>query len=178
MDLMTSIRERRSVRQFTPEPLSESDLNILLEAVKWAPSWANTQVWEVVAVRDQEVKDRLSGLLERNSAQKAAAAAPVVLALAAKKGVSGCYNGSPITDKGDWLMFDMGLATQNLCLAAHSLGLGTVIVGFFDAAKAKEILNIPEEYDITVLVPVGHPAKTPKAPKRREIQEFTHMNGF
>ncbi len=178
MDLMTGIRERRSVRQFTPEPVSESDLRTLLEAVRWAPSWANTQVWEVVVVRDQEAKDRLSGLLARNSAQKATASAPVVLALAAKKKISGFYNGAATTDKGDWLMFDLGLATQNLCLAAHSLGLGTVIVGFFEAGRAKEILNIPEEYDITVLVPVGHPAKTPRAPQRREIEEFTHTNGF
>ena len=178
MDLMTGIRERRSVRKFTAEPVEDKDLRILLEAIRWTPSWANTQVWEVILVREKAVKDRLSKLLNRNSAQKAVADAPLVFALAAKKGLSGFYGGKAVTDKGDWLMFDLGLAAQNLCLAAHSLGLGSVVVGLFEAEKAKEILNIPEGYDITVLVPVGHPAKTPSAPKRREIEEFTHTNGF
>ncbi len=178
MDLMTAIKERRSVRKFTPEPVGESDIQTLLEAVRWAPSWANTQVWEVVVVRDDAVKKELSLLLDRNPAQRTTAAAPLVFALAARRNVSGCYNGMTTTDKGDWFMFDMGLATQNLCLAAHSLGLGSVIVGLFDAQKAREILNLPEGYDITALVPVGHPAHKPKPPKRREAQEFTHTNGF
>ena len=178
MDLMKGIRERRSVRKFTADPVEESDIQTLLEAVRWAPSWANTQVWEVIVIRDDEIKKRLSLLLERNPAQKAIVAAPVVMALAAKRGSSGYYKEKVTTDKGDWFMFDLGIATQNLCLAAHSLGLGSVIVGLFDAGKAREILKIPEGYDITALVPIGHPAHSPKAPKRREVADFTHTDGF
>ena len=175
---MEAIKGRRSVRKFTPEPVGESDLQTLLEAVRWSPSWANTQAWEVIVVRDDAVKEKLSGLLNRNPAQRTTATAPLVLAMVAKKESSGYYNGVATTEKGDWLMFDLGLATQNLCLAAHSLGLGTVIVGLFDATKARDILGIPEGYDITALVPVGHPNHEPKAPKRKTVEEFTHTNGF
>jgi len=178
VELMEAIKERRSVRKFTEEPVSDKDLKVILEAVRWAPSWANSQVWEVIVVRNASVKKELSLLLDRNPAQRITASASIVLALAAKRNVSGCYNGMTTTDKGDWFMFDMGIATQNLCLAAHDLGLGTVIVGLFDAQKAREILKIPEGFDITVLVPLGHPAHSPKLPKRREIEEFTHTNGF
>ena len=75
-------------------------------------------------------------------------------------------------------MFDLGLATQNLCLMAHCLGLGTVIVGSFKHGEAKEILNVPAGYELVVLIPMGYSAKTPSTPKRREIKEFTHYNMF
>ncbi len=61
---------------------------------------------------------------------------------------------------------------------AHHLGLGTVIVGLFDHDRAKEILNVPADYELVVLIPMGYPAKTPSAPKRREIEEFTHYDKF
>jgi nitroreductase len=75
-------------------------------------------------------------------------------------------------------MFDLGLATQNLCLAAHSLGLATVIVGLFDHDKAKAILEMPEGYELPVLIPIGYPAQDVKPPKRKEIREFTHYDTF
>ena len=75
-------------------------------------------------------------------------------------------------------MFDLGLFTQTLCLAAHNLGLGTVIVGLFDHDKAKNIVKVPDGYELVVLIPLGYPAKISSAPKRREIGEFVHHNTF
>jgi len=75
-------------------------------------------------------------------------------------------------------MFDIGLATQNLCLAAHHLNLGTVIVGLFDQDTAKEILQVPDGYEVVTLIPVGYPAKEGRAPDRREMSEFVHHDTF
>lgn len=75
-------------------------------------------------------------------------------------------------------MFDLGLATQSLCLTAYSLGLGTVIVGALDHDKAKEVLGVGEGYEVAALIPVGYPARDSGAPKRREIGEFTHYERF
>jgi nitroreductase len=75
-------------------------------------------------------------------------------------------------------MFDLGLATQNLCLTAHELGLGTVIVGLLDHDKAKSVLHVPDTHEVVVLIPLGYPAKSPSAPKRKEISEFTHYETF
>ena len=75
-------------------------------------------------------------------------------------------------------MFDLGIVTQNICLTAHSLGLGTVIVGLFDHESAQKIINVPDGHELVALLPMGYPAKTPKAPKRKEISEFTHQNTF
>jgi nitroreductase len=75
-------------------------------------------------------------------------------------------------------MFDLGIVTQSVCLAAHNLGLGTVIVGSIDHDKAKEVLGVGEGYELVALIPVGYPAKDSTAPKRREISEFTHYEKF
>ena len=75
-------------------------------------------------------------------------------------------------------MFDLGIACENLCLAAHSLGLATVMVGLFDQDRAKDILQVPAGYELVVLIPLGYPAGETSTPKRREVAEFTHNNTF
>jgi nitroreductase len=176
---MKLIKGRRSIRKFEPKEVPEALLDQLFEAVRWTPSWANTQCWELIVVRSLETKQKLQETISRrNPATRAMVHAPVVLALCGKRESAGYYHGQVTTKFGDWLMFDLGLATQNLCLAAHSLGLGTVIVGYFDHDRAKDILAVPAGYEIVVLIPLGYPAKEPGAPRRREAQEFVHIDKF
>jgi len=178
-DFMDIIKERRSLRRYEEKDIPDEVLNKVLEAVQWAPSWTNTQVWEVVVVKDPAIKSALSETLtEWNPARKSVAGAPVVLAMCGKLGSSGFYKGQPTTKLGDWYMYDLGLASQNLCLAAHGLGLGTVIVGAYDVAQAEKVLGVPEGYALVSLIPVGYPSKGASAPKRREISEFTHKDKF
>ena len=179
-DLMKIIRERRSVRKYEERDVPEEALNTLLEAVRWSPSWANTQCWEIVVVRDRAVKEQLQATLppKGNPAAGAMVQAPVVLVLCAKLKSSGFYKGEVTTKFGEWFMFDLGIACQSLCLAAHALGLGTVVVGLFDHDKAKRVLQVPESHELVVMVPLGFPAKVSAAPNRREIGEFRHENSF
>ncbi len=178
-DFMEIVRERRSIRKYEEKDVSEETLNQILEAVRWSPSWANVQPWEIVVIRDQAMKQNIQETIgPKNPATKAIAAAPVLLALCGKKGTSGYYNGQVTTKFGDWFMFDLGIATQTLCLTAHNLGLGTVIVGLFDHDKVNRLLNAPEGYETAVLIPLGYPAKISNAPKRKEISEFTHRETF
>jgi nitroreductase len=178
-DLMSVIKGRRSIRRFLDKPVPDKDLQQILEAVQWSPSWNNTQCWEIIVVKDREMKERLCKTLSPgNPARKGLSDAPVVLAICGKAGSSGYHGGEAITKLGDWFMFDLGLATQSLCLAAHSLGLGTVIVGALDHDKAKEVLGVGEGYELLALIPVGYPARDSAAPKRRETSEFTHYERF
>ena len=116
-----------------------------------------------------------------NPARKAIFNAPVLLVLCGKMKIPDTYRkDKDITTKfGDWwFMFHLGSAAQNLCLAAHALGLGTVMVGFFDHDRAKEILEVPEGYEVVLMTPLGYPDKVPKAPPRRPIGEFSHSESF
>jgi len=81
-DFMEIIKGRRSIRRYQEREIPEDALNEVLEAVRWAPSWANTQCWEVVVVKDSTIKRRLQETLSPgNPATKAMVEAPVVITL-------------------------------------------------------------------------------------------------
>jgi nitroreductase len=179
MSLFETIKNRRSIRKFEDKDIPDDLMNTLFETVQWAPSWANTQCTEIIVVKDAEKKAQLQECIApKNPATKAIGNAPVVIAFCGKKNQSGYYNGVVSTRFGDWLMYDLGLATQNLCLAAHELGLATVIVGLFDHDRVEKVLQLPDNYSLVTLVPVGFPAKNPSPPKRKSIGELVHYETF
>ena len=179
MDLMDAIKERRTIRKYKPDPVPEEALKAVMEAVRWAPSWANTQCWEVIAVQDLKVRSELAEALPKgNPALSSMTDAPLLLILCGKKGISGYYRGQVATVRGDWLMLDVGLATQNLCLAAYSLGLGTVIIGLFDHKKVEAILGVPQDVEVVAMTPLGYPSTGGSAPKRKELSEFVFYEKY
>ncbi len=179
MDLMEAIKGRRSIRKYKPDSVSEEALQKIMEAVRWAPSWANTQCWEVILVKDPKMKSELATVLSNtNPAFSSMTEAPLVIVLCGKKGVSGFKKGEATTVKGDWLMFDTGIAMQTLCLTAHSLGLGTVVVGNFNHKKAEEILGVPQNVEVVAITPLGYPTTEGSAPKRKETFEFIFYDKY
>lgn len=179
METRECIKSRRSIRRFTEQMISDELLIELLEAIRWSPSWGNTQTWEVVVVKDQATKEKLSECIPAsNPACKGVAQAPVVIAVCGKLGSSGYKKGEVLTDKGDWYMFDAGIACQNLCLAAHDLGLGSVHVGTLNHKVVDEILGLPADIKSLELIPVGYPAKEALAPPRKELGNFVYMERY
>ena len=179
MDLMQAIKERRSIRKYKPDPVPEQALRTVLEAVQWTPSWANTQCWEIIMVTDPKIKSELAATLPKgNPAIPSMTQAPLIIVLCGKKGTSGYYKGEVTTDKGDWLMFDTGLAMQSLCLASHALGLGTVVIGLMDHKKAAQILSVPGDIEVVAMTPLGYPVTSGGTSKRKEIGEFVSYDTF
>lgn len=180
METQQCITQRRSVRRFTDQNVSNEQLQTLMQAAQIAPSWANTQCWEFIIVRDQAIKEKLAETMpETNPARKATLNAPVVLVACGKLGSSGFYKGNTATSKGDnWYLYDVGLATQNISLAAHDMGLGSVILGLFDADAAGKVLNLPDSVKVVTLMPLGVPAKESKAPPRKPLCEFVFKDTY
>ncbi len=179
MELLDQIKARRTVRKYKKDPVREEDLQKVLEAARWAPSWANTQCWEYVVVKDPKVKGEIAEAFSKgNPIVPALTEAPVVLVACGQLKKAGYFRDKAATEKGDWFMFDVALSLENLILAAHSLGLGTAIVGAFDAKKVTAALGIPENVAVMAITPLGYPAEIPPAPKRKEIKEFVHFDKF
>jgi nitroreductase len=190
MELMEAIKGRRSIRKYRAEPVPEEALQTVLEAARLAPSWANTQCWRLVVVRDKETRSKLADTLKGsrpgkpNPATEAVRTVPIVIAACAERGVSGFYKDEsgqilPATDKGDfWYMFDVALAMQNMSLAAHAIGLGTVHTGLLDAVAAAKILGVPENVVVVELLPLGWPDEEPAARPRKEINEFVFFEKY
>lgn len=178
-DIMKVILDRRSIRRYHEKDIPNDVLNKLFEAVRWAPSWANSQCWHLVVIKDIAIKKKIQQCISsRNPSSLAIVSAPVLLVVCGQLKKSGYYNNDYPTKFGDWFMYDLGLATQNLCLAAHDAGLGTVIVGLFDHDKVGDIINLPADHEALVLIPLGYPDHEPSPPKRREQQEFVHYDTF
>ena len=185
METMEALKERRSVRKYKPDPVSDEALTTILEAARWAPSWANTQCWKFIVVRDPATKEKLARALrwtvpdKENPATPAFSNAPVVVVACAQRGRAGFYKGEHLTDKGDyWFMFDVALAMQNLALAAHSIGLGTVHVGLFDAKEVAKLLNVPDDVAVVEMTPLGYPDEQPPAPRRKELAEIVFQEKY
>ena len=186
MEVMEAIKGRRSIRNYTSRPVDDKTLEIILEAARQAPSWANTQCWRFILVRDKKVKDKLIDTLIRlpnrpNPAARAVKETPVTIVACAelrKSGYSFREPKKPVTDKGDWYMYDVALAMENLTLAAHGLGLGTVHVGAFDAVKAAEVLEVPEGFAVVSMTPLGYPDEEPDPRPRKEMAEIVFYNKF
>ncbi len=178
MEVLEAIRTRRSIRKYKPDPVDDKTLETVLEAARLAPSWANTQCWRFVVVRDSNIKEQLAGTLIENPATDAIRNAPIVIVACAELGKAGLYHGQYSTDKGDWFMFDVALAMQNLVLAAHSLGLGTVHVGRFDAKRAASVLGVPEGFCVVEMTPLGYPAQEVNPRPRRELAEIVFYDKY
>ena len=177
MEVLEAIRTRRSIRKYKSKPVEAKTLATVLEAARQAPSWANTQCWRFVVVRDGAIKSKLSNTLnETNPTRDAVCNAPLVIVACAEMGKSGHKDGEAVTDKGDWFMFDVALAMQNLVLAAHSLGLGTVYVGRFNAGEVGRILSLPQGYCAVAMTPLGYPDETKEPRPRKELDEIVHYD--
>jgi len=184
MDVFQAIKERRSVRKYKPDAVSDEAVTAVLEAARWAPSWSNTQCWRFIVVRDPETKKKLADALTdladgvENPSAGAIRNAPVVIVACAVLGKSGYYKNEASTDKGDWFMFDVALAMQNLTLAAHAAGLGTVHIGLFDAREMAGILGVPEGVVVVELTPLGYPDEVPGTIPRKELADIVSRDSF
>lgn len=163
-EVLKAIRERRSVLRFRPEPIPEEKLQAVLEAGRWAPSYANSQPWTFIVVQDEEKKRRLGELVDRIALArrgqpaitgKGIGDAPVVIVVAV----------DPWRDPRHFVEAGAA-AAQNMALAAHSLGLASYWAGIYEPgggrraaeAQAKRLLGVPREMHVVALLPIGVPA--------------------
>lgn len=162
----TLIENRWSPRAFSSESVSNEQMEALFEAARLAPSAMNEQPWRFIYAtkEDKEAFDRLgSCLVEGNSWAKNAAALFISIAKTKYD-----FNGS--LNKHAW--HDVGLATGNLLLQATDLGLHIHLMGGFDAAKAQQVLGIPEGCEAVSMGAVGYvgdPESLPEGLKEREL---------
>lgn len=169
------IKERRSIRKFKETPVDHALLEEIIETASYAPSWKHTQISRYIAV-EGSLKDKIAAECTPDYPPNGTiiANAPLLIALTFIKGRSGFErDGSFSTPKGaSWQMFDAGIAAQSFCLAAYDKGLGSVILGIFDEAKAASLLELPENMEVAALIPVGYPDESPAAPKRKPVSDL------
>ena len=174
MDAKTCILTRRSHRQYQPKPVSHDLIEEVISLAAYAPSWKNTQISRYIAIEDPAVRETIAAEYCLPGANNPAIirGCPLLVAQTFVKDRCG-YNrdGTFTTDREDgWQYYDCGIAAQTFCLAAHDLGLGTVIMGVFDRKGLEEYLQLPEGQELMALIALGWPADEPAAPKRKDVE--------
>lgn len=186
MDVFTAMKERRSYRNFLSDPVSEDTIEKILKAASWAPSPLNMQGWEFIVVTNQEVKEKIYSESERCrkwALEKSGwkwlggykvdflKAAPVIIAII----------GDPKKTGVDMFMEEgkagyqhaCAAAIQNMHLAAHALGLGSLWFTFFDKQNLRDILGIDSEKTPVALVCLGKAEGELQKMPRKDFREKT-----
>lgn len=174
MDTITCIRTRRSIRKFTGKPVERKLLEQIVEAASYAPSWKNTQITRYIAVDDPVLKEKIASECCDDHNAAIIRSAPLLVATAMVEKRSGYErDGSFSTEKKDgWQMYDCGCAGQTFCLAAHELGVGTVIMGIFNIEKSSQLLEVPEGQLICSLIAAGYPDGEASVPKKKTVSDL------
>lgn len=182
MDVMQAIKERRAYRSLVPVEITEDLIKDLAGSAGLAPSCFNNQPWRFVFVRDPEVLKRMHEALSQGN--EWAHAASMIIAVFSKK-----EDDCMIRDR-EYHQFDCGLGAGFLIMRATELGLVAHPIAGYSPKKTKEILGIPEEYQVITLIIVGKhsdeisPILSEKQveweterPERLAIEKFTFING-
>jgi nitroreductase len=167
MELMEALRTRRSVRQWTTDPVPDEQLEELVEAAARAPSGGNTQPWAFVVIRDQAKLRRL-----RAAAPGIAGRATAVVLICLDKQRADV---EPGTAEYDMVHMTLGAAMQNMLLAAHGQGLGACAIGSYHPASLRSIVSLPAHLELKLLVALGYPVSQPKAPPLRLLSEVCYF---
>lgn len=162
MELLDGIYTRRSVRDFTGEPVPREQVMEILKAGCWAPSGLNNQPWRFVIVHDPRVKGELAGLTKY---RRLIEGAPVSVAVF-------CDRNAMYNDVKDHQ--GIGACLQNMLLAAHALGLGAVWLGDIlnRRDEVRQLLELPAEMELMAVVAIGHPARRNQRSSRKDLAEL------
>ncbi|MBR6755969.1 MAG: nitroreductase family protein [Peptococcaceae bacterium] len=177
MDFLTLAGKRQSDRAYQDQPVKREDILTCLEAARLAPSACNSQPWKFVVVDEPALRAQVAAAIANNPAgiNKFAETAPVFVAVVEEQ--AKLFNDKIPSDT--WAYYDLGAATEHFCLQAAELGLGTCIMGAFDNDKVKELLQIPAERKLRVIVALGYPSSDVLRTKmRKEIKDIASFNGY
>jgi nitroreductase len=166
--VIENILSRRSIRSFTEEPLKESDLELIVEAARHAPSGMNRQTWQFTVLTNQEIiKELANAIAEVLDREGYCFYKPQALIIPSNKQDSA------------WGRDDNACALQNIFLSAHSLGIGSVwinqLCGICHNEKIRPILSkigIPEDHIVYGLAALGYPKAEGKIHERQGVVKF------
>ncbi len=170
MNIYELIKSRSSIRVYKKDPVPLATVEKIVEAAGRAASWGNKQCWRFIIVDSKVEKNLIGKTSGQPNIAKACEDAPYVLVLCANPRESGSKNGM------EYYLFDMGLAMENLMLAARHEGLETCIVSWFDERSIKGVLNVPENFRVIAYTPLGFAGEEVLSRPRKKQQEIVFYN--
>jgi nitroreductase len=178
------VKARRSVRKFADRLVERDKIITCIEAARLAPSAENVQPWRFIVMDKEEIidnfsKEAFSGIYRYT---RWASRAPVLIAIAAQLDWLAHRLGKEIQGTKYYLI-DIGIAGEHLVLQALELGLGTCWIGWFQARKARKVLQIPRSWKVVALLAMGYPREKKRESKKKikelkGLEEILFFNGY
>jgi len=167
--VLEAIRRRRSTRRFKDTPVGDDVVEAVLEAGRWAPSFSNLQPWKFIVVKDVGTKKKLQDAASKSVRAFEMQEAPVTIVV--------CVD---LEKEPRHYVEDGSAATQNMIVAAQSLGLATFWVGVFNTPQeleVKDVLKIPENMRVISIIPLGVAAES-RETDRKNLKEIVYQEKF
>lgn len=162
MNIYEIIEKRRSVRSFREDPIEDKTLEKILNAGRMAPSANNSQEYKFVVVKDSQKKKELARIAD----QRFIALAPIIIAAVSTNPDYMLESGIPA------YAVDLAIALDHMTLAAVEEDLGTCWIGSFSQEEAKNILDVPSNFKIAALMPLGVPYDDPGVKSRKNLKDL------
>lgn len=182
--VIEAIMSRRSIRHYTEQPVEREKLLKIAQCGVNAPNAMNNQEWEVRIVDNQEYFTALTELMKKKMPQMIRTDDPG-FRNAFRNATAAIFIASPADDPTGMLLQNVGLMSENICLAAQSLGLGTCIMGspamYMNSDPAAkpylDKLGFSEGYRLQIVIAVGYPDEAPAA-KARDYNKIEFVEHF
>ncbi len=168
MELFEAIKKRYSCRSYKAGSVPEEKLKKVLEAARLAPSAHNEQEWKFIVLRDIKKRAEVAEAAGQSFIQEA----PIIIAAVATAPEHVMSSGNPA------YAVDLAIAVDHMTLQATEEGLGTCWIGAFSQEKVKKVLEIPENYKVVVLMPLGFPAEKGSPKIRKKLEEIISYDKF
>ncbi len=197
MSIKDALKQRRSIRKYTSQPVPDTLVMEVLEAASYAPSAHNSQPWRFIILRDDKVKRELAEqmaeawaadlkkdgatiekekVIERRD--RLANAPVLILACLTMEGLRTFPDMEKQQFERDLAVESLGAGLENLLLAAHAVGLGACwfCAPAFCKDTVRNVLKIPVSVEPSALIALGYPAESPNMPSRKPLKDYCYRD--
>lgn len=171
MKFLEPAKKRYSSREYKDKKIDRKLIEKVLEAGRIAPSAVNFQPWHFIVIDENPMLEKIQETYKRGWIKTA----PVIVIICSDHSTSWKRK-----DGKDHADIDIGITADHITLQAAELGLGTCWVCNFDAQKCREILQLPQNIEPVVYLPLGYPDDAPieNHEKRKSMDEIIHWNEY
>ncbi len=173
--MINNITSRRSIRTYNPQPVEDEKIHVLIESARLAPSGSNTQPWQFIIVKEDEMRMKLA---KQSHNQLWMYEAPVYIVCIGDSSSRLDENNTVTWDENSpdpelkQIIRDTSIAIEHIVLTAEHLNLSTCWIAWFTQDDIRPVLNIPEDKYVVAILTIGYSDESPKPRPRKSFEEI------
>ncbi|OFI05800.1 5,6-dimethylbenzimidazole synthase [Clostridium acetireducens DSM 10703] len=174
MQFYDVIENRKSIRNFTENPIPKEKIDKMVTAAMMSPSWKNKTSYKFIIVSDEQKRNELADTIMNNTGEAANSIrqAPITTVVVADPKLSGTI------DQKEYYLVDSAIAMEHFMLSATAEGYGTCWIGAFDENKVKNILSVPNNFKVIGMTPVGETNENKAHNPKKDVRDYVFINNW